>query len=124
MVESLIPIMPWIGVGGMVIVGIHYFLVIKNPPGNEVMQAIAAKIYVGAMTFLRREYSIIAIFVVIMFVALSLLLSIWTGVAYFCGAFCSALAGLIGMQAATRTAAVSVVVASCPAICPSVSNCC
>jgi hypothetical protein len=61
MVESLIPIMPWVGVVGMIIVGIHYMLVIKNPPGNEVMQAIAAKIYSGAMTFLRREYTIIAI---------------------------------------------------------------
>ncbi len=104
MLDTLINVAPWVGALGMVIAGINFFAIKRYPPGNEVMQKIADQIYVGAMTFLKREYSIIAVFMVIVFVALWLLLSMWTAIAYLVGALCSMLAGVIGMQAATRTA--------------------
>jgi K(+)-stimulated pyrophosphate-energized sodium pump len=105
MTETLASIAPWIGVLGMVVVGINFLTIRRYPPGNETMQRIADRIYAGAMTFLKREYSIIFIFMVIIFIALFVLLSIWTAIAYLSGAVCSMLAGYIGMQAATRTAA-------------------
>ena len=104
MSDTLANIIPWVGALGMVIVGINFFAIKRYPAGNETMQKIADRIYLGAMTFLKREYSIIFVFMVIVFVALAILLSIWTAVAYLCGAVCSMLAGVIGMQAATRTA--------------------
>jgi K(+)-stimulated pyrophosphate-energized sodium pump len=104
MTDTLIYAAPLVGVVGMVIVAINFFAIKRYPAGNEVMQKIADRIYVGAMTFLKREYSIIAVFMVIVSVALWLLLSKWTAIAYLVGAICSMLAGVIGMQAATRTA--------------------
>jgi len=86
----------------MVIAVITYFLMMRHDPGSELMQKISAQVHMGAMTFLKREYSILIIFVIIVFAALALLLSMQTAVAYVCGAFCSAFAGWFGMEAATR----------------------
>ncbi|MDP6380987.1 MAG: sodium-translocating pyrophosphatase, partial [Phycisphaerae bacterium] len=49
------------------------------------------------------EYMIIAVFMVLVFVALSNAIGLWTGVAYLSGALCSMLAGWFGMQAATSS---------------------
>jgi K(+)-stimulated pyrophosphate-energized sodium pump len=103
--STLVQAIPWVGVLGMVVATITFFSLKKHPPGNELMQEIAQRIYVGAMTFLKREYSIIAIFMIIVFIVLSTLLSLWTGIAYLTGALCSMFAGWFGMQAATRTSA-------------------
>lgn len=103
--SSLTQAIPAIGVVGMIIAVITFFMIKKHPPGNELMQKISDRVYVGAMTFLKREYSIIAVFMTIVFIALALLLSVWTGVAYLCGATASMFAGWFGMQAATRTSA-------------------
>jgi K(+)-stimulated pyrophosphate-energized sodium pump len=58
------------------------------------------------MVFLRREYSILAIFIVVVFVLLLVFLpkerSLWTSIAFLSGACCSMLAGFIGMKAATK----------------------
>jgi len=86
----------------MVIAVITYFLMMRHDPGSDLMQKISAKVHMGAMTFLKREYSILLIFVVIVFAALATLLSLRTAVAYVCGALCSAFAGWFGMEAATR----------------------
>ena len=104
MVDTLITYGPWVGVLGMIVVAINFYKVTRYPGGNELMEKIAGQIYSGAMTFLKREYSIISIFMVIVFIALYILLSKWTAIAYLMGALCSMLAGYIGMQAATRTA--------------------
>ncbi|RMG57468.1 MAG: sodium-translocating pyrophosphatase [Deltaproteobacteria bacterium] len=101
--EGVLKLIPFLGILGMVIAVVNYFSVKKYPPGNEKMVSIAEKIHLGAMVFLRREYSIVAIFMIIVFIALATTLSIWTGVAYLTGAICSMLAGWFGMEAATRT---------------------
>ncbi len=103
MADTLIPIMPWLGVFGLVVAAITFFSIKRFAPGNEKMVDIADKIHLGAMVFLKREYSIIAIFMVVIFVALYLALGIWTGVAYLTGAIGSMLCGYFGMEAATRT---------------------
>ena len=96
-------LVPLLGIAGMYFAVKNYKAVKLYDPGDEKMVAIAEKIHQGAMVFLRREYTIIAIFMAVVFIALSASLSFWTGVAYLSGAFCSMLAGWFGMEAATRT---------------------
>jgi K(+)-stimulated pyrophosphate-energized sodium pump len=69
---------------------------------DEKLNELSYAIYRGAMVFLRREYSIIAIFVMIVFLLLGLGLNWWTALAFLTGAICSASAGFFGMSAATR----------------------
>jgi len=105
MESALLQGMPWVGVVGMVIAFFTFLAVKKHSPGNEVMQQIAHRVYIGAMIFLKREYTIISVFMVIVFIALATMLGVWTGVAYLIGALFSMFAGWFGMQAATRTSA-------------------
>ena len=80
----------------------------KQDAGNDTMQEIAGHIHEGAMAFLAREYKVLAIFVLIVAVLLSvgqanLESSHWLiGVSFVCGAVCSALAGFFGMKVATK----------------------
>jgi K(+)-stimulated pyrophosphate-energized sodium pump len=104
-VHVLLQIAPWLGVVGLVAAVATYFAVMKHDPGNEKMRGIADKVHTGAMVFLRREYQIIAVFMVAVFLALGLFLkeNSWpTALAYLCGALCSMGAGWLGMKAATR----------------------
>jgi K(+)-stimulated pyrophosphate-energized sodium pump len=79
-----------------------YLAVQNRPAGDEKMQEISGYIYEGAMAFLRREYRILVIFAVVVFLLLVWKVAWQTGVAFLCGALCSVLAGLFGMQAATK----------------------
>ena len=82
--------------------------VTKQDAGDEKMQGIAKSIQEGAMAFLKAEYRILAIFVVIASVALFAVSQIsgvshWMiVVAFIFGAIFSALAGNIGMRIATK----------------------
>jgi K(+)-stimulated pyrophosphate-energized sodium pump len=66
------------------------------------MVEIAKAIQEGAMAFLKAEYKILAVFIVIVWAILTFALRWETGIAYLGGAFCSIAAGLIGMNAAVR----------------------
>ncbi|MDD3861457.1 MAG: sodium-translocating pyrophosphatase [Candidatus Gracilibacteria bacterium] len=83
----------------------------KKTTGNEKMQDIAHAIHTGAMAFLKREYQVIAIFVVVLSIALFFLIDkketelnegLFTMIAFIYGAISSVLAGFFGMQIATR----------------------
>ncbi len=89
------------GVAGLVLAWVTYLYVKSQSPGTNVMQDLGAAIHTGAMTFLRREYSYLLPFLVVVAVLLGLALSWNTAVAYLFGGICSILAGLFGMQAAT-----------------------
>ncbi|MGB2804605.1 MAG: sodium-translocating pyrophosphatase [Candidatus Zixiibacteriota bacterium] len=79
------------------------FLSVKRqPPGNQVMQDISEVIHGGAMVFLKKEYSILVVFILVVFALLAWMIGIWTGLAFLSGAACSMLAGFLGMSAATR----------------------
>ena len=96
-------LIPIIGIVGLLFALLIYRLVIRKDSGNETMRAIAEQIHIGAMIFLKREYQIIALFMLIVFIVLSVFLSIYTGIAYVGGGISSMLAGYFGMQAATRS---------------------
>jgi len=93
------PILGLIGLGVALVI---YFYVAKQPAGNEKMRDIAEQIHLGAMVFLKREYSILSIFIVIVFILLGWKINIQTAASFLGGAFCSMLAGFLGMQAATK----------------------
>ncbi len=101
---DLIPYSYIIGLIGLIIAIAIYFRVKSYPKGNEVMQEIAEAIHSGAMVFLKKEYLFITIFVLVLFIVLWKLFSIYTSLAFLTGAGCSMLAGFIGMKASTRAA--------------------
>ncbi|MFN3422109.1 MAG: sodium/proton-translocating pyrophosphatase, partial [Armatimonadota bacterium] len=100
------PLAPILGAIGVAIAGYNYLSVLKYPEGTERMRWYAQAIHDGAMTFLKREYQAISVFVTVMLVVLTL--AFWQkapliGLAYVFGATCSMLAGLLGMKASTRS---------------------
>jgi len=96
---------PIIGVIGLVFAFVIYKMVLRKDEGNERMQEIAGQIQKGAMTFLSREYRIIAIFMVVVFIILALFIKLEAGYAYLLGGISSMLAGYFGMKAATNSSA-------------------
>lgn len=76
----------------------------KASPGNDRMIEISNYIHDGAMAFLKREYKSLAIFIVILFIILSIApkLGVQHAVCFLCGAVFSILAGYMGMTAATK----------------------
>ena len=101
---NLIPYSFIFGFLGLFLAILLYFLIKRYPKGTEIMNEIAEAVHSGAMTFLRREYSYISIFVIVLFIILWKLFSIYTSLAFFTGATCSMLAGFIGLKASTRSA--------------------
>ncbi|KUO50316.1 MAG: potassium transporter [Desulfitibacter sp. BRH_c19] len=80
-------------------------------PGTENMQEIAAAIQEGAMAFLKRQYTTLIVFVLILAVIIVVAgymtpgsgsLQPATALAFIIGALCSGVAGYIGMSVATR----------------------
>ena len=84
--------------------------VLRADAGNQRMRAIGDSIREGAATFLRREYLILAPFVIVVAAGLWVLIDWWTedrtvpetAIAYLAGTVCSATAGFIGMNVAVR----------------------
>ena len=98
------------GMGAPVVAALFAFFLARTinrrDPGTEVMQRIASLIRSGAMAFLRTEYTVLAGFVVAMFVILALFLDqgLLIGLSFLVGAALSATAGWIGMRTATGAA--------------------
>ena len=92
------------GALGLLLAAFYARQVLAAPPGNDRMREISAAIREGAMAFLKREYTWVAVFVAAMAVLIFILLDYgrpWGAVAYASGAVLSASAGLIGMRIAT-----------------------
>ena len=91
-----------LGLLGLAIAGGIYVYVKSQPAGNETMVDLGEQIHDGAMAFLRREYTVLSVFVAIVAVLLSLAIGITPAIAYVFGALSSVAAGFFGMKAATR----------------------
>jgi K(+)-stimulated pyrophosphate-energized sodium pump len=100
--EFWVSIAPVAGLFGLAVAAVLLVSVTRRPVGTNVMAEIAAAIESGAMAYLRRQYRILAIFVLVVAVLLTWQLGGQTGIAFVSGAACSALAGFAGMTAATR----------------------
>jgi len=76
--------------------------VLSLPQGNERMRQIASAIQEGAGAYMRRQYTIIGVVGVVMFIALFASLGWKTAVGFAIGAFFSGLTGFIGMFVSVR----------------------
>ncbi|MBV35772.1 MAG: sodium-translocating pyrophosphatase [Rickettsiales bacterium] len=101
--QDMLYLPPALGVLGLIIAFIIYGVVKKYPEGDSAIKKISDAIHSGAMTFMHREYKMLAIFAGI------LLIILWfsplghnTALAFAVGAISSALAGYIGMYTATK----------------------
>lgn len=89
------------------IVGIIYGLllakvVLSYKVTDKKMLKISNAVYKGAMAFLKREYTTIAIIAAILAVVFGIFINIETTITFIAGAVFSALAGFIGMSISTR----------------------
>jgi K(+)-stimulated pyrophosphate-energized sodium pump len=91
-----------LGVIGLGIAAYTYSYVKKQDPGSEVMIDLGDQIHDGAMAFLRKEYTVLAGFVVVVAALLAWAIGVETAGAYIFGALSSVFAGFFGMKAATR----------------------
>jgi len=102
--ELLIQLLPVFGVVALLFVFVKNMWVSKQEVGDDKMARIAKNIADGAMSFLKAEYKILAIFVIAVAVLLFFKGSNEEGsngmvaLSFVVGAICSALAGFIGMK--------------------------
>jgi K(+)-stimulated pyrophosphate-energized sodium pump len=101
-IQTIQQFVPVTGVVGLVFALLLYRSVVAQPTGTPLMIEIAAAIRLGAMTFLKRMYTILALFVAIVAGLLAWKIGARTAGAFVSGAVCSVLAGFFGMRAATR----------------------
>jgi len=109
-----IPALWWLAPVGSILALVFAFVfyrqVMRADEGDPAMQEIAAHVRVGAMTYLRRQYKVVAIF----FVIVSALLAVMAfgfrvqhalvPFAFLTGGFFSGLCGYLGMRTATNAA--------------------
>ncbi len=104
--NSVVQWTPVLGVVALLFAWYKAGFVSRQDQGADRMKEIASFISEGAMAFLRREYSVLAVFALL--VAVALFGSNYSngtqlvGVSYIVGASCSALAGFFGMRVATK----------------------
>ncbi|HEY0068385.1 MAG TPA: sodium-translocating pyrophosphatase [Chloroflexia bacterium] len=121
--NDVVTLLTWfVPVAGLIAVGFAMYLardVLGRDTGTPAMQEIASTIVEGAMAFLRRQYTTIAVLAVVTAVLVGILLAvipgatqgttidsttlgILTSVAFLLGAAASAISGYIGMYVAVR----------------------
>ena len=93
---------PVFGLVGLIAAFFIYTLVKKYPEGEDNIKKIADDIHEGAMVFMRREYTMLAMFAGVLLILLFFFLGSGTAIAFTAGALSSATAGWIGMYAATK----------------------
>ncbi|MFP4502403.1 MAG: sodium-translocating pyrophosphatase [Candidatus Hydrogenedentota bacterium] len=84
--------------------------VLKQPQGTEHMALLSRRVQQGAAAFLKKEYTYVGSFIVVIMLILAVIgiidpdfgLNWKTAVAFFMGALASACAGVLGMSIATR----------------------
>jgi K(+)-stimulated pyrophosphate-energized sodium pump len=94
-------LVPTLGVVGLIVAGLIFRRIMKQPGGDGEIAAIAEQIHQGAMLFMRRELVILGAFTLLIGVLL-LWKDPYEALAFLLGALCSSLAGVIGMFTATK----------------------
>ena len=105
--NDLLYLVPGSGLVALIFVYLKNNWVASRDVGSEKMERIAKNIADGAMAFLRAEYKILSVFVLITAVLLGFKgesegSSYLVAVSFIVGALCSGLAGFIGMKVATK----------------------
>jgi len=101
-------IIPSVSVLSLLFAWIFYKQMMREDEGNERMREIAEAVRVGAASFLKVQYKVVAIFFIIMAMFLAFLAfglkvqSGWLPLIFLTGGFFSGLTGFLGMRTATR----------------------
>ncbi len=82
---------------------ISIFSILSKPMGNEEMVRIQSAIQEGAIAYLKRQYTAIAIVGVVIFAVIMYALGTATAIGFAIGAVLSGLAGFIGMHVSVRS---------------------
>ncbi|MDR0859229.1 MAG: sodium-translocating pyrophosphatase [Oscillospiraceae bacterium] len=104
--ENLFWLTPIGAVLGLLFALFQAFKVLKAPEGTDKMKKISASIRKGANAYLARQYKVVGIFFIVMFVILvcmaaAKMLTWFVPFAFITGGFFSGLSGFIGMKIAT-----------------------
>ena len=96
-------ITPVLGVLGLAAAFMVFRIISARPAGEGRISEIGEQIHLGAMVFMRREYTMLAIFAAVLMVAIFFSPLGWkTAFAFLVGALTSAFAGFVGMFTATK----------------------
>ncbi len=108
MKETMMYIIPLLGLVGLIVMFAKYQWVSKQEAGDDKMQELSGYIAAGALAFLKAEWKVLTYFVIIMGLLLAYSGTLvehsspLIAVAFVIGAVFSALAGYIGMTTATK----------------------
>lgn len=92
-----------IGIIAIFVVSLLARDILKKESGNERMKEISGYIEEGAMAFLKKEYSYLSVFIIVVAAAILIFLSYKTAIAFVIGAAFSISAGYIGMRMAVKS---------------------
>ena len=101
MLQTWIYLAPITGIIALVVAAILLIRVKALPAGNDRMQEIGSYIREGSMAFLGREFKILGVYSIVVFIVLALALGLPSGLAFLAGAGLSIVAGFVGMKSAT-----------------------
>ncbi len=95
---------PLVGVFGLIVAALIYNYVRRQPAGSDLMIEISESVHDGAMISLKREYQILSVSIIVLFVLLMVFVNHKiAAVAFLCGALLSMGAGFFGVKSATRS---------------------
>ncbi len=97
---ELVPIL--LGIFGLITALFLYKFVLTFSAGDGKIVEISDQIHLGAMAFIRKEYSILFVFALILIFGIYVGLGVPSTVAFIIGAVCSSATGFIGMYTATK----------------------
>ncbi|QQG40054.1 MAG: sodium-translocating pyrophosphatase [Candidatus Aenigmatarchaeota archaeon] len=86
----------------LLVAGIFAWSILRMSPGNAKMVEISRAIQEGSFAYLKRQYTVVSIFAVVLAAALWLALGPTIAIGFVFGAFLSALAGFVGMNISVR----------------------
>ncbi len=91
-----------LGIFGLITALFLYKFVLRFSAGDGKIVEISDQIHLGAMAFIRKEYSILFLFALILIFGIYIGLGVPSTVAFVIGAACSSATGFIGMYTATK----------------------
>ena len=100
--DMLVYVAPACALAALVFALILWLKLGKAEAGSKEMRDIADAIHEGAMAFMKREYTYLAVFVVVLTIVLASAINVLTAVSFVVGAIFSGTAGYVGMTVATK----------------------
>jgi len=107
--KEMLYLVPVVGILGLIFAFIKSAQISKQDEGTDEMKRIGKEITDGAMAFLKAEYKLLSIFVIVVAILLAWIntgkaevTSPLIAVSFIAGAIASALAGFLGMKVATK----------------------